>query len=68
MYSAISDIFKRLNGWRDDQVSGFEIFINDFDKLDEMTAAVRDAIGYKIAEEDTKFKVTNIRTTISSDL
>jgi len=52
---------KRLNGWKDDQVSGFEIFIDDFDKLDEMTSAVRDAIGYKITEGDTKFKVTNIR-------
>jgi len=52
---------KRLNGWRDDQVSGFEVYINDFDKLNEMTAEVRDAIGYKITEEDTKFKVTNIR-------
>jgi lipoprotein-releasing system permease protein len=27
-----------------------------------MTQAVKDAIGYKIIEEDTKFKVTNIRT------
>ncbi|MGC1391412.1 MAG: ABC transporter permease [Bacteroidales bacterium] len=52
---------KRLNGWKDDQVSGFEVFIKDFDKLDEMTSQVRDAIGYKITEEDTKFKVTNIR-------
>jgi lipoprotein-releasing system permease protein len=52
---------KRLNGWDDDQVSGFEIFIDEFDKLDEMTSAVRDAIGYKITQEDTKFKVTNIR-------
>jgi lipoprotein-releasing system permease protein len=26
-----------------------------------MTSEVRDAIGYKITEEDTKFKVTNIR-------
>jgi lipoprotein-releasing system permease protein len=52
---------KRLNGWQNDQVSGFEIFIDDFDKLDAMTMAVRDAIGYKITEEDAKFKVTNIR-------
>ena len=52
---------KRLNGWKNDQVSGFEIFINDFDQLDAMTLAVRDAIGYKITEEETKFKVTNIR-------
>jgi lipoprotein-releasing system permease protein len=52
---------QRLNGWNDHQVSGFEIFIKDFSKLDEMTAAVRDAIGYKITEQETKFKVTNIR-------
>ena len=52
---------RKLNGWRDDQVSGFEIFINDFNKLDEMTEAIRDEIGYKLTEEDTKFKVTNIR-------
>ena len=52
---------KRLNGWEDDQVSGFEIFINDFDKLDEMTMAVRDAIGYRLLEDETKYKVTNIR-------
>jgi lipoprotein-releasing system permease protein len=52
---------KRLNGWKDDQVSGYEIFIDDFDELDAMTMAVRDAIGYKITEEEAKFKVTNIR-------
>jgi len=52
---------KKLNGWKDDQVSGFEVYINDFDKLDEMTSEVRDAIGYKITEDDTKFKITNIR-------
>lgn len=53
---------KRLNGWEDDQVSGFEVFIDDFDRLDELTLLVRDAIGYKITEDDTKFKVVNIRT------
>ena len=52
---------KRLNGWTDDQISGFEIFIDDFDKLDEMHMAVRDAIGYRLLEDETKFKVTNIR-------
>jgi len=53
---------KRLNGWNDDQVSGFEVFIDDFDRLDEMTSAIQDVIGYKIIEDETKFKVTNIRT------
>ena len=53
---------KKLNGWSDDMVSGFEIFINDFDNLETATLAVRDAIGYRLSEEEAKFKVTNIRT------
>ncbi|MDX9725731.1 MAG: ABC transporter permease [Bacteroidales bacterium] len=52
---------KRLNGWSDDQVSGFEIFIDDFDKLDQMHMAVRDAVGYKLVEGENQVKVTNIR-------
>ncbi len=53
---------KKLNGWSDDMVSGFEIFINDFDRLDEMTLAVKDAIGYKLSEEETNFKAVSIRS------
>ena len=52
---------KRLNGWTEDQVSGFEIFIKNFDHLEEMTQEVRDAIGYKFDEKDIKLKVTNIK-------
>lgn len=51
---------RRLNGWEDDMVSGFEIFVNDFDRLDEMTDIVRDAIGYRIVEDEERLKVTNI--------
>jgi lipoprotein-releasing system permease protein len=52
---------RKLNGWKDDQVSGIEIFINDFEQLDYMTFAVTDAIGYKVVEDETKVKVINIR-------
>ncbi len=52
---------RRLNGWKDDQVSGFEIFINDFDRLEEMTDLVLDSLGLRISENEEKFKVTNIR-------
>lgn len=52
---------RKLNGWDDDMVSGFEVYISDFDRLDELTLAVRDAVGYRLAEDETKFKVTNIR-------
>lgn len=53
---------RRLNGWEDTQVSGFEIFIDDFDNLDAMYLAVREAVGYNISEEETNFKVSSIRT------
>jgi len=52
---------KRLNGWEYDQVSGFEIFIDNFDELAEMKMAVQDAIGYRLSENETKFLVTSIR-------
>lgn len=52
---------KRLNGWKDDQVSGFEIFINNFDKLDQMTTEVEDAVGYNFEEGKEHLKVVNIR-------
>jgi lipoprotein-releasing system permease protein len=55
------DHIRRLNGWEEDQVSGFEIFINDFDELDLMTEVVNDAVGYRIAEGEDQVKVTNIR-------
>jgi lipoprotein-releasing system permease protein len=52
---------KRLNSWEDDQVSGFEVFIDDFDRLDQMTAAVIDAVGYRVVEDEEKFKVVSVR-------
>jgi lipoprotein-releasing system permease protein len=53
---------KRLNGWDDKMVSGFEIFINDFDDLDVMTQKVRDAVGYRVTEDESQVKVTSIRS------
>jgi lipoprotein-releasing system permease protein len=52
---------QRLNGWGNNMVSGFEIFIKEFDQLENLTVAVRDSIGYRISEEEDKLKVTNIR-------
>jgi lipoprotein-releasing system permease protein len=53
---------QRLNGWSRDQVSGFEVYIEDFDRMEEMTTVVRDAIGYRLMEDETRYKVVNIRT------
>jgi len=52
---------KRLNSWENNQVSGFEVFIDDFDRLDQMTAAVIDAVGYRVVEDEEKFKVVSVR-------
>ena len=52
---------QRLNGWEEDQVSGFEIFIDNFNDIDLMTFIVRDAIGYKFLEDHEKLKVTNLK-------
>lgn len=52
---------RRLNGWEDNQISGFEIFIDRFSDLEYLTLLVRDAIGYTIADDEERLKVSNIR-------
>lgn len=37
---------QKLNGWTDDQVSGFDVYINDFSQLDKMGKLVYKAVGY----------------------
>ena len=52
---------RRLNGWTDDQISGFELYIDDFDRLDEITDAVEGITSSRIEEDTPMVKVTNIR-------
>ena len=52
---------RRLNSWTDEQVSGLEIYVNDFDKIEETALAVNDAIGYRISEDQPALKVTTVR-------
>jgi lipoprotein-releasing system permease protein len=43
----IGDIrqIRRLNGWENDQVGGFEIFVTDFNKLEETAEMLYDVTG-----------------------
>ena len=53
---------RKLNGWSRDKISGFEIFIRDFDRLEEMTDVVRDAVGYRVNKGEENLKVTDIKS------
>lgn len=43
----VTDIshIQRLNGWGDDEVAGFEVFVDDFAQLDELDGLVYSMIG-----------------------
>jgi len=52
---------QRLNGWEENQVSGFEIFIKDFDQLSAMTDSVYFSVSNRFGQHDEKFMVKNIQ-------
>lgn len=51
---------QKLNDWTKEQVSGFEVIIDDFDDLDEMTAFVNKKAGFRFFEDGSKLKVQSI--------
>lgn len=52
---------QKLNNWSEEQVSGFEVTIDDFAELDEMTGLVYDQAGYSFQDDGTKLRVLNIK-------
>ncbi len=46
----ITDIthIQRLNGWSENEVAGFEVFVDDFDRLEEMSDIVYNEIGMEL--------------------
>lgn len=60
---ALVDIkhIQKLNNWTNDQISGFEVLIEDFSQLDKMTEDVRDIVGFHFNPDGTKLKVLSIK-------
>ena len=52
---------QRLNDWEEDQVSGFEILLKDYDNLDRVTAQVNELAGYIFTEDMSRLRVVSIR-------
>ena len=50
---------RSINDWDEDQISGFEIFINDFESPDEITRIVEDEVTGIISEDGRMLEVSN---------
>lgn len=59
----IADIkqIQRLNDWGPDQIAGYEILIDDFNKLNERGIAVYDLTGGFIGDDGTLLRTLNIK-------
>lgn len=60
---ALVDIkyIQKLYNWKDDQISGFEVLIDDFNELDAMYNLVYNIAGFNFDENGNKLKVQSIR-------
>ncbi len=52
---------QRLNNWRPDQISGFEVTIDHFRDLDKMTWVVKETVGTSFSKDKTRLRVENIK-------
>lgn len=60
---ALVDIkhIQRLNNWNENQISGYEILIKDFNQIDKITQDVRDIVGFNFNPDGTKLRVMSIK-------
>ncbi len=52
---------RKLNNWEDDEISGFEVLIDNYGDIDYMTYVVRNIAGSTFDEEGQKLQVINIK-------
>ncbi len=58
---------QRLNDWNSDQVSGFEILVNDFKNIDKIEQQVRNLVISYTKDNDDILRTESIDTRISAD-
>lgn len=51
---------QRLNGWTSDQVSGFEVFIDDFNRVDFLKYEVEDIVAFVFMQDGSRLMVQSI--------
>lgn len=59
----IGDIrhIQKLNKWRSNEITGYEVALTSFDKIDDLTTTIRRDIGIKLNPDGSALKVTNIK-------
>ena len=51
---------QKLNNWNPNQISGFEVLINDFDRITEMASLIRNNYTYQLFSDGSKLRVLSI--------
>ncbi len=51
---------RKLNDWKDDQISGFELLVDDFDRIEDLALQVDDVAGLIFFDDGSKLKVQSI--------
>jgi lipoprotein-releasing system permease protein len=52
---------QRLNDWSPTHVTGFEVMINNFDRLDHIALDVEEVVAFKFFEDGSRLRVQNIK-------
>ena len=52
---------QKLNNWTPNQISGFEILINDYKHLDEATWRVMEEVGFTFTQDGGRLKVISVK-------
>ena len=52
---------RKLNDWKDDQITGFEIHVDDFTKITEYEILVNRIVGNNFSPDGSMLKVNNIQ-------
>lgn len=52
---------QRLYGWDSNQISGFEIMIEDYSRIEQTTVLVREIAGFRFLEDGSRLKVVSIK-------
>jgi lipoprotein-releasing system permease protein len=52
---------QRLNGWTPTQVTGFEVLVDNFDRLDYITLDIDDVVAFQFMEDGSRLRAQSIK-------